>query len=187
MHCKIISSKLLENLFHIAKIYQYSILQLNHQKYLRKLVPFEPCRNMLDCFTYINISHLYRRVNLITLTKFHCLNCTIIVGKNYLCRNLFLWVSRDCYRNIHNFTFITFKPLLFFAWEKLVYPERWNFTFRRASNMWSESWNCSKWFSDKIINFIFPIFLTPWILKIWSKYYWIIYQILLKPKKYVCL
>ena len=159
-------SKLLENLFHTAQIYQYSILQLNHQKYLWKLVPFEPCCNMLDCLTYINISHLYTRVNLITLTKFHCLNCTIIVGKKlYLCRNLFQ----------------------FFAWEKLLYPERWNFTFMRASNMCSESWNCLKWFSDKIINFIFPIFLIPWVLKIWSKYYWIIYQILLKPKKYVCL
>ena len=84
LHCKIISSKLLENLFHIAKIYQYSILQLNHQKYFWKLVPFEPCLNMLDCFTYISISHLYTRVNLIALTKFHCLNCGIIVGKNFI-------------------------------------------------------------------------------------------------------
>ena len=84
LHCKVVSSKLLENLFHTAQIYQYSILQLNHQKYLWKLVPFEPCHNMLDCFTYISISHLYTRVNLIALTKFHCLNCTIIVGKNFI-------------------------------------------------------------------------------------------------------
>ena len=49
LHCKVVSSKLLENLFHTAQIYQYSILQLNHQKYLWKLVPFEPCQNILDC------------------------------------------------------------------------------------------------------------------------------------------
>ena len=84
LHCKIISSKLLENLFHIAQIYQYSILQLNHQKYLWKLVSFEPCHNMLDYFTHISFSHLYARVNLISLTEFHCLNCTIIVGKNFI-------------------------------------------------------------------------------------------------------
>ena len=79
LHCKVVSSKLLENLFHTAQIYQYSILQLNHQKYLWKLV-----HNMLDCFTHISISHLYARVNLIALTKFHCLNCTVIVGKNFI-------------------------------------------------------------------------------------------------------
>ena len=84
LHCKIIISKLLENLFDIANVYQYSIFQLNHQKYLWKLVPFETCHNMLDCFTYISISHLYTRVNLIAFTKFHCLNCTIIVGKFFI-------------------------------------------------------------------------------------------------------
>ena len=99
---------------------KYSILQLNYEKYLWKLVPLEPCCNMLDCFTYINISHLNTRVNLIALTKFHCLNCTKNFRKTlYLHRNLFLGVLRDCYRHItlhlDNFIFIPFTPLLFFA------------------------------------------------------------------------
>ena len=152
-----------------------------------KLISFEPCHNILNCFIYISISHLYARVNLIVLTKFHCLNCTIIIGKKFLSLQKPVFISTETFITLDNFTFITFTPLLFFAWETLVYPERWNFTLMRASNICSESWNCWKWFSHKIIYSIFPIFLTPEYSKFDPNIIglYIKFPILLKPKKYM--
>ena len=147
-----------------------------------KLVSFEPCYNMLNCFIYISISHLYARVNLIVLTKFHCLNCTIIIGKKFLSLQKPVFISTETCITLDNFTFITFTPVLFFAWETVVYQERLNFTLMRASNTSSESWNCWIWSRHKINYSIFQIFLTPECSKFWSRYYCIIYQISNSPK-----
>ena len=153
-----------------------------------KLISFEPCHNILNCFIYISISHLYARVNLIVLTKFHCLNCTIIIGKKFLSLQKPVFISTETFITLDNFTFITFTPLLFFAWETVVYPERLNFTLMWASNTSSESWNCWIWFSHKINYSIFQTFLPlnaqnfdPGIIALYIKF-----PILLKPKK-ICM
>lgn len=80
-----------------------------------KLISFEPCHNMLNCFIYISISHLYARVNLIVLTKFHCLNCKIIIGKKFLSLQKPVFISTETFITLDNFTFTTFTPLLFFV------------------------------------------------------------------------
>ena len=68
-----------------------------------------------------------------------------------------------------------------------MYPERWNFTSMRPSNTCSESWNCWKWFSHKIVYSIFPIILTPEYSKFDPNIIglYIKFPILLKPKNYV--
>ena len=150
---------------------------MNHQQYLWKLVPFEPCHNMLDCFIYISISHLNTRVNLIALTKFDCPKYAIIVGKNFLSRQKpFLGVLRNCYSNIHNFFYIHAILCLrntCVPWKVKFYINEIKYMFRIQK--------CS---IPIFISFL-PLNAQKFDQNIIGLY--IKFSILLRPRKYVCL
>ena len=114
--------------------------------------------------------------------------------KLYLHRNLFLGVLRDCYRNIHNFTFRdlyvhNFYTPAILCLRNTCVPRKVKLYINESIKYMFRILKLLEMIQSQNNLFHLSHLSYPWILKIWSKYYWIIYQISNSPKAkkiYVC-